>query len=156
MKWEKWNYVIAGAWVFGIIALGMTIFELAKETIFHDELTMWQSHAITIFFTSLLGTVVFVMLNRWFMSLAATYTAISVKKEKLRALELTCQAVYHIVNNFLNSFQLIKLQADSPEGVKAETLKLLDESALKVQRQLKILEGIEDPANTRSYDDIYP
>ena len=62
----------------------------------------------------------------------------------------------NIVNNFLNHFQLIKIEVEDEGTVKKETLKLLDESIEETSQQLKILEEIREPDKKESYNGIYP
>ncbi len=46
-------------WVFSITLLVLTGYELAKQFVFGDKLSLWQSHAITIIFTAALSAVYF-------------------------------------------------------------------------------------------------
>lgn len=134
----------------------MTLYEGCKESIFHGTLTPWQSHTITIIVTSLLATVAVIMARARAVALLAKEKEVEVHFQKLQTVRLLLEAVNHIVNNFLNHFQLIKLEMEDTGKINEATLKLLDESIEETGKQIRVLESIKDPADKAHYDTIYP
>ena len=134
----------------------MTIYEAIKEAIFKGILAPWQSHTITILVTSFLATFATMIIRSWSDSILKKEQIIELQQQKLTTIKLLLNAVHHIVNNFLNHFQLIKLEVEDEGTVKKETLELLDESIEETRQQLKILEEIREPDKKESYNEIYP
>jgi len=142
--------------VFLVVALIMTIYEVIKEAIFKGTLTPWQSHTITILVTSFLATFAAMIIRSWSESILKKEQIIELQQQKLTTIKLLLNAVHHIVNNFLNHFQLIKLEVKDQGTVRKETLELLDKSIEETSQQLKILEEIREPDKKESYNEIYP
>ena len=134
----------------------MTIYEVIKEAIFKGSLTPWQSHTITILVTSFLATFTTIIIRSWSESILKKEQILELQQQKLATIKLLLNAVYHIVNNFLNHFQLIKLEVEDEGTVKEETLEILDRSIEETRQQLKILEEIREPDKKESYNEIYP
>lgn len=147
-----WTYIM----VFLGTALIMTIYEVAKEVIFQGQLTLWQSHSITILITSFLATFSAIAIRSWSDSILKKEQVIKLQQQKILTLKLILNAVQHIVNNFLNHFLIVKLEIKKNGTVKEATLALLDSSIEEAKNQLKILEDIKDPDSSESYNDIYP
>ncbi len=134
----------------------MTMYEGCKESIFHGTLTPWQSHSITIIVTSMLATFAVLMTRARALALLAKEKEVELHFQKLQTVRLLLEAVHHIVNNFLNHFQLIKMEMEETGKINEATLKLLDESIEEAGKQIRILESIKDPADKANYDPIYP
>ena len=148
-----WKHALAT--LLGVAAL-MTVYEGCKESIFHGTLTPWESHTITIIMTSLFATLAGIMAHVRARSLLAKEREVELQFQKLQTVKLLLQAVNHIVNNFLNHFQLLKLEMEETGKINEATLKLLDESIEEAGKQIRILESIKDPADKANYDTLYP
>lgn len=61
--------------------------------------------------------------------------------QRLRVLKATMRSVHHIVNNFLNSLQLFRLDAE--DTLPLESLELLDELVRDTSAQLQTLGDLE-------------
>ena len=142
--------------VFLIVAVIMTVYESTKELIFKGTLSPWQSHTITIIVTSLLATFAAVVIRFWSDDLLKKEQVVKLEQQKAYTLTLILKAVYHIVNNFLNHFNLVKVDLQNSGTVKQETLDILDKGIQDVSQQLKILEELHDPDKEESYKDIFP
>lgn len=141
--------------VFVGTAVVMTLYEAAKELLFKGSLTAWESHSITIFVTACLATLAASFLQRWTDKLRLKEQELEIAHQKALSTRLLLSATQHIVNNFLNQFQLIQLEAEQGE-VRQETLILLERSVAETKAQIRLLESIEDPAKKESYDRFYP
>lgn len=150
-KVMRWPLIM----VFCVAALVMFVYELIKEWLFAGSLTPWESHAITIVVTASLATLAACLLRDWSHRLDLQQQAIEVERQKAVSVRLLLSTTQHIVNNVLNQFQLIQLEAEQGE-VREETLKLLENSVAEAKEQIRLLECIEDPARKESYDRFYP
>ncbi len=63
--------------------LGMTIYEVVKQIIF-PSISIWQSHIITIFFSTVCATVVAFFILRKHIELNSALTAKSIKSERFQ------------------------------------------------------------------------
>ncbi|WP_439135493.1 hypothetical protein [Pseudomaricurvus sp.] len=150
-KIMRWPLIV----VFLVTALVMFIYEWLKEWIFAGQLTAWESHTITIFVTALLATLAAWLLRDWSHRLDLKQQQMEVERQKALSVRLLLSTTQHIVNNVLNQFQLIQLEAERGE-VRQETLKLLEDSVAEAKQQIRLLECIDDPASKESYDHFYP
>ncbi len=64
-----------------------------------------------------------------------------IQAQRLRVLKATMRSVHHIVNNFLNSLQLFRLDAE--ETLPQESLDLLDELVQETAAELRTLGDLE-------------
>ena len=149
---DPWIYVV----VFVCVALIMTLYEFIKELIFKGTLTPWESHTITIIVTSILATSAARIIRTWSENVLKKEQMLRLKEQRVHTLSLILRAVHHIVNNFLNHFQLLKSDFKKTGQVKDETLEILDLSIQEVTRQLKILEDLKEPDKKDSYKEIFP
>ncbi|GAB3093546.1 hypothetical protein G8770_06610 [Aestuariicella hydrocarbonica] len=141
--------------VFCLVATVMFVYEFIKEWLFDGSLSPWQSHAITIVVTSFLATFAACLLRSWSNKLLLQQQTLELERQKAVSMRLMLSATQHIVNNLLNQFQLIQLEAEQGE-VKQETLDLLERSVAEAKEQIRLLESIDDPARKESYDRFYP
>ena len=149
---DPWVYLV----VFVSAASVMTLYEFVKELIFKGTLTPWESHTITIIVTAFLATFAARITRTWAENLQKKEQILRLREQRVHTLSLILRAVHHIVNNFLNHFQLIKNDISKTGAVRADTLELLDASIEEVTRQLKILEELEEPEKKDSYRAIFP
>jgi len=142
--------------VFAITFIIMSCYEAVKDFLFEGSLTPWQSHAITILFTSLLATLSASMMRSWMLSVKAKERDLELKTQSLISSELILTAVNHIINNVLNNFQLINLEIQKEGRVKQESIDLLNESVKEAEKQIAILNNIKNHTDAESYRDIFP
>ena len=135
--------------VFLLSATVMLVYEGFKEMIFHGSLSPWQSHALTIFITSLIATLAASVVR-------TRVNTIAMKEQSLLSFRLVMSAVNHIVNNALNYIRLIRMELDSDGKVREDTLHMLEASLLEAEEQMKILNRIEEPDRPESYRNIFP
>jgi len=64
-----------------------------------------------------------------------------IQAQRLRVLKATMRSVHHIVNNFLNSLQLFRLDAE--DTLPQESLDLLDELVQETSAKLQVLGDLE-------------
>ncbi len=147
-----WLYVM----IFFFAALIMTVYETVKELIFKGMLTPWQSHTITIVVTAFLATFSAISIRSWSDKLLRKQQQLQLQQQKIVTLKLILKAVHHIVNNFLNYFQLLKLDMRKHGAVRDETIERLNCGIKEVAEQLRILEELEAPEKEESYAEIYP
>lgn len=150
-KVMRWPLVM----VFCVAALIMFVYELLKEWLFAGSLTPWESHAITIVVTASLATMAACLLRDWSHRVDLQQQEMEVERQKALSMRLLLSTTQHIVNNVLNQFQLIQLEAEQGE-VREETLKLLERSVAEAKEQIRLLECIDDPAKKESYEHFYP
>ncbi len=142
--------------IFVIVAIVMTTYEGVKELLFEGSLTPWESHTITIVFTALLATISASLMRSWVLSIQVREKELELKSQSLRSFELILSAVNHIVNNVLNYFQIIKYDIENKGRIEKETIDLLNESLKEADRQMKLLNKIQNPSDPESYRGIYP
>lgn len=142
--------------VFVSCAVVMFAYESLKEFVFKGALSAWESHAITIVFTSVLATLASYLMRSWMQSLQVKERALQEKAQALASYELVVPAVNHIINNVLNYFHLIRLEIEYEGVVKKESIELLDQGVKQANEQMAVLNAIESPSDPASYRDIYP
>ena len=142
--------------VFLTTAAVMTAYESVKELIFGGSLSPWESHSITITFTSILATVTGALLRLRVLEVAQKEKSFEVESKKSITLRLVLKAVHHIVNNFINHFQLAQLQIEENGKVDEDTLELLRQGFRETREQLSILEHLDDPSDQSKYQQIFP
>ncbi len=149
---SKWLLVIVFSVAFSIMA----IYETLKELVFEGSLTPWQSHTITIIITSLIATLTASIMQSWIISVHLKQKEIESKEKSISSFHLVLSAVNHVMNNVLNYLQLIRLELDNDGKVTKETMKLLEENLQEADKQMKILNQIQNPQDPDSYKNIYP
>lgn len=135
----------------------MLIYEWGKEWLFKGQLNLWQSHSITILFVAILASACALMVGKQLLRISELEKALSAKQAGNRSYVLMLSASQHILNNFLNHFQLVRMEADSGNGqISAATLAILEESIREAQQQMGALNSIQEPADPDSYAGVYP
>ena len=122
--------------------------EAFKEFIFKGTLTPWQSHWITIGFSTLVSLVVMLFVVNRLLGLERQTVAIQLKEEKIKSVKQVMKVVHHYVNNLANNLNLVELEIEQDETVSKETLDALDEAIRQTTETMKQLGDLEDP-----YDD---
>ena len=141
---------------FLITAAVMTAYEFTKELIFKGSLSPWESHAITILLTSLMASFTGALLRLRVLETAQKEKTLEIEAQKAVTLKLVLKAVHHILNNFVNHFQLAQLEIEENGRVKEETLEVLRQGFRETKKQLAILEHLDDPSDESKYHRIFP
>ncbi len=140
---------------FSMAAL-MTFYQLGKFYLLEGTYTIWQSHIMTIIFTSLVATIVsLVMVNRT-EKIEKDRNALELRESKLKTLQITMFTVHHIVNNFLNRLLLIRIEAEDEGTISQETLERLEADISDVSRKLVALSELEHPENQENFNKFFP
>ena len=144
------------ATVFLTTATIMSVYEFGKELVFEGTLSPWQSHTITIVFTSLMAAISSSFHRLRGIEIARKEKALEVEAQKAVTLRLVLKAVHHIVNNFVNHFQLAQLELEENGKVSEQTAEMLEQGYKETRDQLKILEHLDDPSDESKYNSIFP
>jgi len=142
--------------VFVITSTIMTIYEVIKEMIFKGALTSWQSHSITIIVTAVIAIFTASVMRSWVLAISLKEKEIEYREQSLVSFSLILSAVNHIVNNVLNYLQLVRVEIDKDGTLQEETLQLLETSIEDANKQMKILNEIQNPNKLESYKGIFP
>ncbi len=134
----------------------MTIYEVIKEMIFKGALTSWQSHSITIIVTAVIAIFTASVMRSWVLAISLKEKEIEYREQSLVSFSLILSAVNHIVNNVLNYLQLVRVEIDKDGTLQEETLQLLEASIEDANKQMKILNEIQNPNKLESYKGIFP
>ena len=135
---------------------GMFCYEWTKEFFLEGKLTPWQDHTITIFFTSIVTTIVAAIVRKWALTVAYRQQALEAKEKSLESFQLLLSATNHIVNNVLNWLKVIQIDIERYGEIKPEHLQELEKSMAEANQQMAILNQIQHPSDPKSYKDIYP
>ncbi len=152
LLYSPWLFVV----VFVITATIMTIYEVIKEMIFKGALTSWQSHSITIIVTAVIAIFTASVMRSWVLAISLKEKEIEYREQSLVSFSLILSAVNHIVNNVLNYLQLVRVEIDKDGTLQEETLQLLEASIEDANKQMKILNEIQNPNKLESYKGIFP
>ena len=129
----------------------MFLFESAKELLFKGNLTSWQSHWITISFTTMVSLLVVLFVMNKLLILEQQKMAVRLKEEKLKSIKQVMYIVHHHVNNLANSLELIEVEIEDDGTVCKETLAALNESIKKTAETMKLLADIDNPDNDDAF-----
>ncbi len=124
--------------------LVMSIYESGKQFAFGDKLSLWQSHLMTILFTSVLSAVISWVFWRRLELILLHRKSIEVREERARTHQATMFAAHHYLNNALNQLQLVQVELEDAGTVDPQTIKLLGETIKKSSHELRELEHIDD------------
>ncbi|MBU0960299.1 MAG: hypothetical protein KKD01_08865 [Proteobacteria bacterium] len=140
---------------FSVAAL-MTFYQVGKFYLLKGSYTIWQSHIMTIVFTSLVATIVsLVMVNRT-EKIEKDKKELELRESKIRTLQITMFTVHHIVNNFLNRLLLIRIEAEEEGTISQESLEKLEADISDVSRKLVALSELEHPENPENFNKFFP
>lgn len=138
------------------MALLMTIYQVSKYHLLEGEYTIWQSHIITIVFTSLIATVVSLCMTNWIERIDRITKELELREARLQTLETTMYTVQHIVNNFLNRLLLIGLEIEDDGKLSKSTIEQLEADIAKVSKQLTELSEIREPGDPAAFKKFLP
>ena len=131
----------------------MTLYQVIKFYLLQGRYTIWESHIMTIVFSSLLATSVSLALSNWTERIEKRRVEVELREARLRTLQVTMQ---HIVNNFLNCVMLIRLEAEEDGTISQDSLEKLEEKIQEVSKQLTEIGELDDPGNSEEFRKFFP
>ena len=131
-------------WVFSTTLLVMSVYESGKQFAFGDKLSLWQSHVMTILFTSALSSVISWVVWRKLELILFHQKTIEVREERSRTHQATMSAAHHYLNNALNQLQLVQVELEDTGTVDPQTVKLIGEAIKKSSHELRELGEMDD------------
>jgi len=138
------------------MALLMTLYQVGKYHLLKGEYTIWQSHIMTIMFTSLLATIISLFTMNWTARIERRRKELDLREARLETLEATMYTVHHIVNNFLNRLQLIRLETAENGKLSESTIEKLEADIVEVSRQMVELGEIKEPEDPAAFSKFFP
>lgn len=130
----------------------MLSYESAKELIFEGGLTPWQSHWITIAFTTAVSLVVVLLAVNRLLLLERQDIAIRLKEEKLKSIRQVMRVVHHHVNNLANSLNMVALEIERDGCVSGATLDALRRAIEETAGEMKLLGDITNPDDAGMFE----
>ncbi|MBI3524600.1 MAG: hypothetical protein HY066_08740 [Betaproteobacteria bacterium] len=127
--------------VFVLTALIMTVYEATKQQIF-GEMSLWESHAITVVFTSVIAAVISWWLSQKFH---AHFAETKLAEERINTYQSAMRATSHYMGNILNIFQLIELDIDASGKISEESLQMIYRELQKTEVNVRGLSLLETP-----------
>lgn len=150
------KYVIRIFLPFILMAIVMTLYQVIKFYLLKGHYTIWESHVMTIVFTSLLATGVSLALSNWTEKIEKRKVEVELQEARLRTLQTTMHTVQHIVNNFLNCMMLIRLEAEEEGTISKSSLEKLETKIQEVSKQLVEIGEMDDPGNSEEFRKFFP
>jgi hypothetical protein len=138
------------------MAFLMTLFQTGKFYLLKGTYTIWQSHVITIVFTSLIATIVSLVMVSRTERIENRKKQLELRESKIRTLQITMFTVHHIVNNFLNRLHLIRMEAEEEGNISEQTLEKLESDIADVSRKLVALSELEHPEDPENFNQFFP
>lgn len=129
----------------------MLLFEFTKELVFSGELSSWQSHWITIIFTTSITFIITIFAVKKVTELEEREDNVAIKEEKLKTIGNVMQVVFHHVNNLSNNLSVIELEMNTINSVNESTLSSLNRSIRGTTSEMRRLEEIEDPFDEEAF-----
>lgn len=130
----------------------MLLYESAKELVFQGALTPWQSHWITISFTTTLSLVVGLLAANKLLRLERQDIAIKLKEEKLKSIRQVMRVVHHHVNNLANNLNMVALEIERDGSVAGATLDALNSAIEATAGEMKLLGDITNPDDADMFE----
>lgn len=126
---------------FILTALIMTLYEATKHQIFGD-LTLWESHTITIVFTSVITAIFSGLIAT---KLRAHYEKTKTTQTRLETYEAAMRATSHYVGNMLNMVKLIEVEFKVSGEISHDSVQELSEMLRLTESSVRGLCALEDP-----------
>lgn len=130
----------------------MLSYESAKELIFKGDLTPWQSHWLTIIFTTAVSLVVVLLAANRLLVLEQQDIAIRLKEEKLKSIRQVMRVVHHHVNNLANNLNLVAIEIERVGSVSGATLDTLNRAIEETAGEMKLLGDITNPYDAGMFE----
>jgi len=141
---------------FILMAIVMTLYQVIKFYLLQGHYTIWESHIMTIVFSSLLATSVSLALSNWTEKIEKRKVEVELREARLRTLQATMHTVQHIVNNFLNCVMLIRFEAEEDGAISKDSLEKLEAKIQEVSKQLVEIGELDDPGNSEEFRKFFP
>ncbi|MCK9295515.1 MAG: hypothetical protein M0P70_10570 [Desulfobulbaceae bacterium] len=141
---------------FIFMALVMTLYQVVKFYLLQGHYTIWESHLMTIVFSSVLATCVSLALSNWTEKIEKRRVEVELREARLRTLQATMHTVQHIVNNFLNCVMLIRFEAEEDGAISKDSLDKLEAKIQEVSKQLVEIGELDDPGNSEEFSKFFP
>ena len=141
---------------FILMAIVMTLYQVIKFYLLQGHYTIWESHLMTIVFSSVLATCVSLALSNWTEKIEKRRVEVELREARLRTLQATMHTVQHIVNNFLNCVMLIRFEAEEDGAISKDSLDKLEAKIQEVSKQLVEIGELEDPGNSEEFRKFFP
>ncbi len=138
------------------MALLMTIYQVSKYHLLEGEYTIWQSHIMTIVFTSMIATIISLCMTNWIEKIDRMTRELELREARLQTLEATMYTVQHIINNFLNRLQLIGLEIEDDGKLSKSTIERLGADIEEVGKQMTELGEIKEPGDPAAFKKFFP
>ncbi|MFT4753680.1 MAG: hypothetical protein ACI85Q_001228 [Salibacteraceae bacterium] len=135
----------------GLIFTIMLIFEFSKEQVFRGQLTLWQSHWLTIIFSTSLTFCISVFSVQKILSLERREQSLTIREEKLKTLKSVMRIVHHHMNNLSHNLGIIDVEMNSFNSVNQSTLVSLHKNLAGTALEMNRLVKIEDPFNEENF-----
>jgi hypothetical protein len=129
----------------------MFAFEFTKEQIFDGGLAPWESHWITIIFSTLSSLIVSLFLVQSLLIVEKREATLSLKEEKLKSIKMVMSVVFHHVNNLANNLSIISLEIDEFNHVQPSTITELNQNVRNTANEMNRLYHISDPLDTNEF-----
>lgn len=126
---------------FVVSALLMTAYEATKQQIFGD-LTLWESHTITIVFTSVVTALLAGIISG---KLKAYYERTRSAQARLETYEAAMRATSHYVGNMLNMTKIIELEFNSSGTISHDSVRELSEMLRLTELNMRGLYLLDNP-----------
>lgn len=126
---------------FVITALLMTAYEATKRQIFGD-LTLWESHTITIVLTSVITALLSGLISR---KLKSYYEKTKTTQARLETYEAAMRATSHYVGNMLNMTKIIEVEFNSSGTVNHDSVRELSEMLRLTELKVRGLCSLDNP-----------
>ncbi|GMT48827.1 MAG: hypothetical protein IEMM0008_0366 [bacterium] len=135
-----------------VTTITMFIFEFVKESVVHENLSRWDSHIMTIIFTTLLSLLISTILIYRYRDFRRKQELMRLKEEKLKTLKQAMFNATHYVNNLSNNLQLVQVELGNNKIVSKETVEMLTEAIHHTTLELKKLSNIDDPFDESEFN----
>lgn len=134
----------------------MTLYQITKFYFLKGQYTIWESHIMTIVFTSLVATIVSLCMIKRTEKIERRTKKLRLREARMRTLEKTMYTVHHIVNNFLNRLLMIRLETETNGKLSESTLEQLEADISEVSSQLIEIGEIKEPEDPTAFNKFFP
>lgn len=123
----------------------MLCFEALKELFLKGVLTSWQSHSITIVFTTLMSIIITLFTINQISLIKEKSLEIQLKQEKLKSIRQVIYVAKHHLNNLSNNLNIIQLEIEDHGQLNNKTIDSLNLAIESSSVALKRLDDIDNP-----------
>ncbi len=142
-----------------VVMLG---FESTKEFFLTGVLSSWQSHSMTISFTTFMSIIVTTAVIKRIGALKQKELEIKLqeeqlnslnqlKKEKLNSIKQVTQVAQHHVNNLASNLSIVQLELENEGALSQQTIESLNQAIATSTSELNKLGTLENPFDDASF-----